>query len=364
MKINRLNLVNFRSYKKYQIDFSDITIFIGQNGVGKTNVLEAVWLLADGRSWRTAHDNETIFWDEDFAKVNASIVSKNGDIDLELLLQKQASKNYPQPKMLKINGVKNRLIDLLGQMPAVLFSPETMQMVGGAPSLRRKFLDIMLSQTDHKYVLDLLEYQKVIRARNKLLFLIKQGKAKTDELDFWDEKFITLSTYLIKKRREAIKFFDALLTSNYQAISGTKEKLSIKYLGSLDDDKIGEHLMGLREREIEQALTIAGPHRDDIAFYLDGKDIATFGSRGEYRSVVLALKTAELKYLEHIMKETPILLLDDIFSELDAKRRLHLAKIVSSQQTIITTTDLDHLPRGKAGIEKGLREKAKIVELK
>ena len=159
MKIDHLELVNFRNYPKYNIDFADITIFIGPNGVGKTNILEAVWLLADGRSWRTAHDNETIFWAEDFSKISASILAKDNKIELELILQKQASKNYPQTKTLKINGVKHRLLDLFGQMPAVLFSPETLQMLGGAPSLRRRFLDIMLAQTDHQYVYNLLEYQ-------------------------------------------------------------------------------------------------------------------------------------------------------------------------------------------------------------
>jgi len=357
MHINHLELINFRNYHKYAIDFNNLTIFIGPNGVGKTNILEAIWLLADGRSWRTVHDNEAICWDEDFAKINASITSNNKTKNIELLLQKQASKNYPQPKMLKINGVKNRLIDLLGQMPAVLFCPETIQMIGGAPGLRRKFLDIMLSQIDHQYALNLLEYQKVVRSRNKLLLMIKLGNGKADELDFWDEKFVDLAKYIIEKREEAIKFFSGIISSFYQEISGTKETLKIKYQPTIDKERIAEYLMGTREREIEQAATLAGPHRDDLLLFLDDKDITTFGSRGEYRSTILALKATELKFFEKTMGETPILLLDDIFSELDKDRRLHLGKIVSRQQTIITTTDLDH-------IERGLRVKAKIVELK
>jgi len=177
--IQSLELVNFRNYEKYSIDFSDINIFIGPNGAGKTNIVEAVWMMADGRSWRTKSDTEVIAWDKDFAKISA----KEGDKELELILQK----NLPEktsPKQLKINGVKHRLIDLLGEMPAILFSPEEIQMISGAPNLRRRFLDIMLAQVDRKYTLALLDYTRILKGRNKLLSSIKHGRGKQDELDF------------------------------------------------------------------------------------------------------------------------------------------------------------------------------------
>ncbi len=347
--LKHLVLTNFRNYKKYQIEFSDITIFVGENGIGKTNIIEAVWMLADGRSWRTKSDLEVIFWNEDFAKISA-------DGKMELVLQNKGEDKAP-PKLLKINGVKHRLIDLFGQMPAILFSPEEIQMISGAPNLRRRFLDICLAQVDRKFALALLDYTRVLKGRNKLLSLIKQGKGMPDELDFWDEKLALTGIFIIKKRKALIKYFNQKLSVTYREISGKSEELKLIYKETVDEDKFLDYLVANRENEINQELTTHGPHRDDFVINLNGKSLAETGSRGEFRSAVLALKILELKYLQEQIDEKPILLLDDIFSELDAKRRVHLGKIVESQQTIITTTDLDH-------IDKKLRQKAKIVELK
>lgn len=372
MNIKSLKLTNFRNWADFKLDFNNVTILIGPNGIGKTNIMEAIWMLSTSRSWRTLHDIEAINWEADFARLEAKIHPASpagGDdktINLNLVLQKHPTKTRPQPKILKINEVRKRLIDLLGRLPAVLFSPETIQIIDGAPSLRRRFLDILLSQIDKKYALALLDYSKIIKERNQLLWHIKIGKsredpsrrrqAEADELEFWDEKLVVLGRFIIKKRQEAIRFFNELLPGYYQDISGGKESLNLRYRASCEAERLGEMLVANRARDIESTSTNFGPHRDDLMILLNNKDITTFGSRGEYRSAVLALKMGELKYLEEKRGEKPILLLDDIFSELDKDRRLHLAKIVSHQQTIITTTDLDH-------IEKGLREKAKIVEL-
>lgn len=355
MNIKSLKITNFRNWADFSLDFNHVTILIGKNGVGKTNIMEAVWLLSTGRSWRTRSDAETVNWQADLARVEAKIKDDKAE-KLNLVIQKNPTKEHPQPKILKINDVRKRLLDLLGHLPAVLFSPETIQMLDGAPSLRRRFLDILLSQIDKKYALALLEYAKILKERNRLLFAIKIKKSKEDELEFWDEKLAVLSRFIIKKREEVINFFNKLLPAFYEDISGGKEHLKLKYKASVEIERIEEMMVANRFRDIETASTSYGPHRDDLQVLLNDKDITTFGSRGEYRSAVLALKMAELKYLEEKRGEKPILLLDDIFSELDKDRRLHLAKIVSHQQTIITTTDLDH-------IEKGLREKAKIVEL-
>lgn len=355
MKINSIKLTNFRNWTDYKLEFDDVTILIGKNGVGKTNIMEAVWMMAAGKSWRTSRDSEAVNWEEELAIIEAKIENSK-ELKINLVIQKNPTKAHPQPKILKINGGKYRLIDLLGHLPAVLFSPESIQILDGAPSLRRRFLDILLSQVDHKYALTLLEFNKILKERNKLLLHIKNRKSKTDELDFWDQKLIELSKKIITDRQRAIKFINKSLPQIYQDISGTKEKLKLVYKESVDPDKFTEMLVAIRDREIEQTSTLYGPHRDDFSIFLDDRDITTFGSRGEYRSALLALKVGELNYLRDKLNESPILLLDDIFSELDFDRRMHLAKIVEGQQTIITTTDLDH-------IEKGLREKAKIVEI-
>lgn len=356
MRITSLKLTHFRSWENYSLKLSDITILIGKNGVGKTNILESLWFLSAARSWRVRDEIELIMWGKEYTRLSAKIEIDKVGHDLELFLSK-GSQTIRPGKQLKVDGVKKRLIEIVGGLPAVLFSPETIDLVAGAPGARRKFLDILLSQTDRHYVLDLIEYGKVIKERNKLLMRIKLKKANLDELDFWDEKLVELGTRIVNQRLEAIKFFNLYLTETYQKISSTKEDLKIKYHPSVEEDRFMDLLVANREREIDQGATTYGPHRDDFGLYLSGRNISTFGSRGEYRSVVLSLKILELKFLEEKRGEKPVLLLDDIFSELDSERRMHLAKIVQDQQTIITTTDLDH-------IEKKLREKAKIVEIK
>jgi DNA replication and repair protein RecF len=353
MKIQSLKIENYRSWGKYSLDFNDVTILIGSNGVGKSNILESVWYLAAGRSWRTSRDLEIIQWGKDYLKTEAQVKNER-DFSVELVLQNIGGKPL---KQLKLNGVKHRLIDLLGEMTAVLFSPEEINMINGAPALRRRFLDIMLSQLNKNYALSLLEYNKVLKERNKLLENIKHKKSKPDELDFWDEKLAEYGCLILSIRKKAIKFFNQNLTEVYQQVSGDKETMKIIYRESAPEDNFLDHLVAVRERETEQGGTVSGPHRDDMSIYLNDMDLSTFGSRGEFRSAILSLKILELRYIEQEKGEKPILLLDDIFSELDSDRRMHLAKIVEGQQTIITTTDLDH-------IEKGLRERAKIIELK
>ncbi|AKM82259.1 TPA: DNA replication and repair protein RecF [Candidatus Berkelbacteria bacterium] len=356
MKITSLKLENFRSWPEYHLDLTDITILIGKNGVGKTNVLESLWFLSSSRSWRTREEIELVNWGKEYTRISAKIEVENTPHDLELFFSK-GSPNVKPGKQLKIDGVKKRLIEIVGGLPSVLFSPETIDLVSGAPGARRKFLDILLSQTDRHYVLDLIEYGKVTKERNKLLLRLKMKRAKPDELDFWDKKLVELGTRIIKQRLEAIKFFNKYLSETYHKIANSDEELKIKYHPSVDEDRFMDILVAGRERDIEQSATNYGPHRDDFGVYLGGRNIASFGSRGEYRSVVLSLKILELKFLEEKRGEKPILLLDDIFSELDSERRMHLAKIVQDQQTIITTTDIDH-------IEKSLRTKAKIVDIK
>lgn len=359
MFIKSLYLENFRSYEKYNLNFDKITVLIGENGVGKTNILEAVWLISDGRSWRTARDQEAISWGQDFAKIKADILieKEQKELSLELILQNPyAITEKSQTKLLKINGVKSRVIDLLGQMPAVLFSPESLHLVDGSPGGRRKFLDIMLSQISREYAVTLLEYQKVLRERNKLLYFVREGRSKPDELYFWDEKLASLGGFILEKRIDAIKFLNIDIAASYQKIAGTDEILKLNYKYSVKPEKFAEEIKNIKNREIEHAGTLIGPHRDDLEIVLNKRNISLFGSRGEYRSAVLALKVMEMRLLEKFFLEKPILLLDDIFSEFDAKRRKHLAKITENAQVIITTTDLDH-------IDVKLRQKAKIVEV-
>lgn len=353
--LKHLELTNFRNYNKFSLDFAKTTILVGPNGIGKTNILEAIYLLATGRSWRTNKDSEAVKRESDFTKIKA-IIQNDREKEIELIIQRLPTLERPQLKLVKINKLKKKLTDLLGVLRAVLFSPEEIHLIDGPPTLRRRFLDILLCQIDKKYTYALLELAKIIRGRNKLLYFIKIGKSKIDELVFWDEKLIILSSFLIGKRKSTIEKLNGNISRFYQEISGTREALMIKYRPGAEVENFKRILEENQKREIEKTATLFGPHRDDLVFLLENQDITTFGSRGEYRSIVLALKMAELEFLTSETGEKPLLLLDDIFSELDKTRREHLAGIIGKQQTIITTTDLDH-------IEKELREKGKIIEL-
>jgi len=354
--LKHLFLENFRNYKKYSLDFNKTTILVGPNGIGKTNLIEAIYLLSTGRSWRTRRDSEVVFWQKDFARIIIK-TTNDKELVLEMVIQQIPNPDYPQLKLIKINGLKKRLTDLLGKLPMVLFSPEEIQLLDGPPVLRRRVLDILLCQLDRKYTLALLDLGKIIRGRNRLLYFIKIGKSQIKELTFWDEKLVTLGSFIINKRLKTLEVLNKNISQIYQTISGMDEELKIKYKESVRPENFSETLFSHREQEIENTATLFGPHRDDLVFLLLGKNITTFGSRGEYRSAILALKVAELEYLKKESDRVPILLLDDIFSELDKNRRLHLNKIIEESQTIITTTDLHQ-------IEENLRKKAKIIELK
>lgn len=354
--LKHLELSNFRNYDKFSLDFAKTTILVGPNGIGKTNILEAIYMITLGRSWRARRDSEVIRWGQDIARIVANFTGENENESLEFIIQRTPSKEYPHQKIIKINEVPKKLTDLLGWKMMVLFSPEEIDLVQGSPALRRRFLDILLCQLEKKYTVALFDLANIIRGRNKLLYFIKIGRARLDELEFWDEKLVTLGSFLIKKRLKLIEDINSLLKDTYREISGFNEALAVKYKASVEAEKFSEAVVAFREREIENTATLLGPHRDDFIFLLNGRDLSTFGSRGEFRSAVLALKITELSIIEKLKDQVPLLLLDDIFSELDKYRREHLAGIVGKQQTIITTTDLDH-------IEKNLREKSKVISL-
>lgn len=354
LMLKHLELINFRNWSKYSIGLARTTIIVGPNGAGKTNLIEAINLLSTGRSWRTSRDGETIKWGSDFAKIIAKIHPKG---ELEMVIQKLVTPDRPQQKMIKINSVKKKLSEVLGFLPTVLFSPEEIFLVEGPPALRRRFIDILLCQIDKKYTLALLDLAKIIQGRNKLLYYLKIGQAKIKEIEFWDEKLVILGSFIIARREQAIAKLNEDLSQIYQEISQQEEDLQIKYKKTVAGDNFLQVLIENRQREIENTATLFGPHRDDLVFLLTNKNLATFGSRGEYRSAVLALKVAEQKYLTQEKNQPPILLLDDIFSELDSNRRLHLKKIINAGQTVITTAD-------PGQIEADLKKEAKIVELK
>lgn len=349
MILDKIELHNFRNHKKLVIDFKKVTVLFGSNGIGKTNLIEALNILSTGFSWRTRKEEELINFFSDYSRLVADTKDKKIEIYLE--------KNNPK-KIIKINKVKKKIIDLLGNIPSVLFTAESLNIIIGSPQSRRSFLDFLIIQTDKIYSYNLALYYKIIKERNALLYGINIGKNEANELDFWDKKLVESGSYLIKKRQEIAEQLNKLIKNYYPLISQKKhDELNIKYVSTINNlDEYEKILHEKRAKEIYCKNTIYGPHRDDLQILLNDKEARNFASRGEIRSVVLALKYSESQYLKNYFKTAPLILLDDIFSELDNKRKENIQSIIDESQTIITAANLEEIP-------KSLQKKAKIIKI-
>lgn len=326
-----LTLTDFRNFHKKQLKLSEtVTVIVGPNATGKTNLLEAIYLLATGKSFRAKIEEEMINYEAEIAKVTGN--------DLEIFLTR--GNGYPRKKML-VNKVPRRLLDFAGKIKVVLFGPWDMDLVTAAPTLRRHFLDSVLSQTDREYHRALLSYEKGLRQRNRLLLRIREENLSRSQLLFWDRLLIKNGDYISSQREKLINFINEF------------GKCQLEY----DKSAISEsRLEQYSEEEVAAATTLVGPHRDDFQFeYRNSKseirNMGTYGSRGEQRMAVLWLKMAELAYIEAATGEKPILLLDDIFSELDHEHREIVNEVCYRQQTVLTTAD-PHYVENFSKIEK------------
>jgi len=346
MILKKLRLQNFRNYKKQEFEFSDkTTLIVGPNTSGKTNMLEGIYLLASGKSFRAGLEQEMIAYDQDLSRVKGRILNKERT-DLEIILtrgevlgEKVAKKKY------QVNGVSKRAIDFVGKLMSVYFGPEDLDLVTNSPSLRRKYLDSVLSQVDREYSRSALSYEKGLRQRNKLLERIREEGALRSQLLFWDQLLIKNGDYITQKREEFIEFVNSLQFSVFS--------FQLEYDKSIISPA---RLEDYAEEEVAAGATLVGPHRDDFGFKLKGKDLSAYGSRGEQRLSILWLKLCELEFITQAVGERPILLLDDIFSELDKKHRKLVLDIIPLQQTIITTAEQEM-------VEKDYLKKIEMVKL-
>jgi DNA replication and repair protein RecF len=337
MLITKLRLGAFRNFKTKFLEFSPrVTVIVGPNASGKTNILEGLFVLATGKSFRARVEEEMINYAAELARVKGRAKVDGAICDLEVVLTRgliDVGKAAPEKiarKKLLVNGVSKRLLDFAGNFRVTIFGPWDLDLVTASPSLRRKFLDTVLYQVDREYRRAALSYEKGLRQRNKLLLRIREEGLSRAQLLFWDKLLIKNGDYLSVKREEFIDYINAT-----EALD--KQKFEIFY----DKSAISEaRLEQYAEEEIAAATTLVGPHRDDFIFKAEkDRDLGKYGSRGEQRMGVLWLKLAELSYVSKVTRERPVLLLDDIFSELDHKHREIVMKAALNQQTIITTAD-------------------------
>jgi len=367
VRLQQLHLAGFRNYRRLALNLpAGNSIFCGDNGQGKSNLLEAVYLLATSRSFRTRADRELLNWNSAadapggaFARVAALIERAGNGVRLDIVIaalpeteRKDATNGTATRKQIMVNGVKRQPAELVGQLMVTLFTPADVDLVLGPPDLRRRYLDLTLSQTDRAYFRALTSYQQVLAQRNSLLRSLREGHGRVEQLSFWNDELQRSAVYIIDHRVAAISRLSQLVGPNYQALSGDQATIGLRYVASLDEqpdaatggtaERYTAALQGIRAREVAAGMSLVGPHRDDLAFLLDGRPLAAAGSRGQIRLATVALKLAEVALMRELTGETPVLLLDDVLSELDRRRRsLLLASLASDQQVLITATDLE-----------------------
>jgi DNA replication and repair protein RecF len=346
MNLSTLTLSSFRNYHKRTFSFSSkTTLFVGPNTIGKTNILEAIYLLATGKSFRANQESDMISFEKEIGRVKG-VTDSNGEVDLEIILTRgMVAGQKAQTKKYLVNQIPRRMIDFLGNLRAVLFWPEDLDLITDSPSLRRKYMDLILVQVDREYRRSLLSYEKGVRQRNKLLERIRDEGVSRYQLLFWNQLLIKNGNYITHKRRELFDFIN-----HDEKLFGPME---IIYDSSIISEP---RLLQYTEQEISSATTLVGPHRDDFQILKNDYDMSSFGSRGEQRLGVLWLKLCELDFITEKTKQRPLLLLDDIFSELDDSHREQILKIIPKQQTIITTADIH-------SIDKKYFDTMEVVEL-
>lgn len=357
MKINKIYAVNFRNYSSCNLDFSSmINVFYGQNAQGKTNILEAIFYSAFGMSHRTFTEDDLLKISCKEMAVGVEYESFSGVHDIKIKKYQQLGRSK---KEIFLDGTKVRPKEHYGSLNVVMFSPEDLQLVKGEPSLRRRFFDMQIAQTDPIYYDLLVKYNRVLQQRNKLLKEIRDNGGSHEQLEPWNKEFIVLATAIAKKRQLALEKLQAIAGEIYASITGNKETLTIKYelkanngelLYPESDFSAWEmfYTNKLREREridILRGNTGIGPHRDDIVLLLNDMSLKSFGSQGQQRSGALALKLSQLEYVRREIGEFPVLLLDDVMSELDNSRRAQLLLFIDGRvQTFITVNDRELIP--------------------
>ena len=379
MQIDHLSLTNFRNYARLELSLpADRPIVLyGDNAQGKTSALEAIYYLATSSSPYTTSDRQLIHWrtEDDpipFARLSAELGGKCGAYDkLDITLILDMSSGAPRfKKSVKHNSIEKRVMDVVGLLNVVLFLPQDLSLVEGAPADRRRFMNATLRQVNLDYFLALNEYEKILPQRNALLKRIGEKRAGAVELEYWDEQLASSGAVIIAGRQQFLRELEVKARDTHHALTTGKEKLSLKYLpsilpradadgGQLSFDLLGldlnrqlspeeikpqflENLLARRTEAIRRGVTVAGPHRDELRLFINDRDCGLYGSRGQARTAVMALKFAELEWMRDQLGEYPLFLLDEVVAELDSKRRHFLLdRLNGAAQTLLTTTELD-----------------------
>lgn len=348
MKINSLDLKNFRNYDILNINFDNETnIIYGDNAQGKTNILEAIYVSATTKSHRGSRDREMISFNEEESHIKAMVEKKNTSYRIDMHLKKNKTKG------IAINGVPIRKAsELFGVINIVFFSPEDLNIIKDGPAARRRFIDMELSQIDKIYLNDISNYNRILVQRNKLLKDLYFRDDAMDTLDIWDMQLMNFGSRIIERRKNFIRDLNEIINAIHHNLSGNKEELLIEYEPNVDSKDFEKQISNSRERDLKTKMTNIGPHKDDICFKINGNDVRKYGSQGQQRTAALSLKLSEIELVKRIIHDSPILLLDDVLSELDSNRQNYLLNSIKDIQTIVTCTGLDEFINNRFEVNK------------
>ena len=348
MIIKSLELMNFRNYEFLDLKFSEGTnILYGDNAQGKTNVLEAIYLSATTKSHKGSKDKDIVRFDKEEAHIRTYLEKEGIEYKIDMHLRKNKSKGVA------VDGQKlKKAADLLGLLNIVFFSPEDLNIIKNGPAERRRFVDMELCQLDAFYLYNLNHYNKIVNQRNKLLKDMYFNPQLKDTLNIWDSQLVSFGSKIIERRRIFVGQLNEIIYDIHKKLSGNKEELCIKYEPDVEIENFEAAIKSSQERDIKLKQTSVGPHRDDFSFMTGNIDIRRFGSQGQQRTAALSLKLSEIELVKKVAKDTPVLLLDDVLSELDSNRQNYLLNSIGNIQTIITCTGLDEFVNNRFEINK------------
>lgn len=348
MIIKSIELQNFRNYEDLNISFDEGTnIFYGDNAQGKTNILEAAYLSGTTKSHKCSKDKEMIRFGEQESHIRTVVVKKDKEYQIDMHLKNNRSKG------IAINKVPiKKASELFGILNMVFFSPEDLNIIKNGPVERRRFLDSELCQLDKIYLSDLTTYNKILNQRNKLLKDMVYRPDLKDTLPVWDMQLVETGRKIIRRRKQFVDELNEIVHDIHYRISGEKEDLLLQYEPSIEDIFFEDELSRVKERDMRQCMTSVGPHRDDLLFSIGEVDIRKFGSQGQQRTSALSLKLSEIELVKRSIHDTPVLLLDDVLSELDSNRQNYLLNSIHDTQTLITCTGLDEFVKNRFQINK------------
>lgn len=348
MIIESIELKNYRNYDKLHMDFSHGTnILYGDNAQGKTNILEAIYVCATTKSHRGSKDKEIIQFDRDESHIKLNVRKRDVPYRIDMHLKKNRAKGVA------VNGVPiKKASELFGIVNVVFFSPEDLNLIKNGPAERRRFIDLELCQLNKLYVHSLVQYNKIVTQRNKLLKDIMFRPDYEETLDIWDMQLIQYGREVIRCRDAFVSQLNDLVGPIHRQLSGEKESLHISYEPNVTVDMFEDTLRKSRPSDLKQRTTLTGPHRDDLSFIINDIDIRRYGSQGQQRTAALSLKLAEIELVKKTVNDYPILLLDDVLSELDGSRQNHLLSGINHIQTMITCTGLEDFVNNRFRIDK------------